>query len=70
MPDANCSCVKGTALCVDGETLEFAPNKEKRRGEGLRDIDGVSAIFVAAISSETSVIVFLSSSILTLASRP
>jgi hypothetical protein len=67
IPDTSCSWVTGI---IGGETLDFATKAEKRRGEGLRDTVGVSAILVAAIRSETRVIVFLSSSILKLASRP
>lgn len=69
MLETSCSWVTGTA-CRGGETLDFATKAEKRRGEGFRDTAGVSAIFVAAMSSETREIVFLSSSILTFASRP
>lgn len=43
---------------------------EKRWGDDLLELGGGSAICVAAMSSETSAIVFLSSSIRAFASRP
>lgn len=43
---------------------------EKRRGEDLREGGGGSAIWVAAMSSETKAMVFLSSSMRAFASKP
>lgn len=50
--------------------IERPDTAEKRRGEDLREPGAGSVICVAAMSSETKAIVFLSSSILAFASKP
>ena len=50
--------------------MERPETPENRRGEDLREPGGGSDIRVAAMSSETKAMVFLSSSILTFASKP
>lgn len=50
--------------------IERPERVEKRRGDDLRELGGGSVIWVAATSSETRTMVFLSSSILAFASRP